>query len=392
MKNLIQAQTRLSLKAFGTYIPTYSFSSSEKVQKNKATSKTGTIDKLIKAFTPNDVKQHLNRDTKAPKDIPVVPWFPTKLDELDAMGGELIKTDEESHRDHPSFTDPEYRKRRDQIAENCKTNKKGEPIPVLDYLPSELATWKTIYQKVVPMHEKIMCKQYRECFKKIEDNCGMSENNIPQLRDLSRYLTSETGFRMKPVHGILSQREFLNALAFRVFCCTQYIRHHKFPFYTPEPDVVHEIMGHVPMFADKSFADMSQMIGLLSIGANENDIKFLAAAYWFTVEFGACLEGNELKAYGAGIAPCVEELENFVSDKPVFKDFEVENIVSEYPLQSVQPLFLVAKSFEDAKAKLIEFGEKTTRPFRAFYDEKTETIKTDREVIMRKAEEKAVYF
>ena len=140
------------------------------------------------------------------------------------------------------------------------------------------------------------------------------------------------------------------------------------------------------MFADKSFCDMSQLIGLLSLGASEENIAKLASIYWYTMEFGICKEDNELKVYGAAMASSIAEMEHFIARKAKLEDLDpFNNLTIGYSDQDVQPVYMVAKSFEDAKDILVRFGESLEKPFKAFYDLEKQEIKTDRKVRMRKA-------
>jgi phenylalanine-4-hydroxylase len=160
-----------------------------------------------------------------------------------------------------------------------------------------------------------------------------------------------SGFRLKPVGGLLSARQFLNGLAFRVFHCTQFIRHERFPFWTPEPDLCHEYFGHIPMFADPAFAEFSQQVGIASLGASDEEIEALGRCYWFTVEFGVINTGSSKKIYGAGLLGCIDELDYAMETTiPIFKPFDVEEVVNTtYPFTEHQPLYFYVSSFEEAQ-------------------------------------------
>jgi len=304
-----------------------------------------------------------------------VPWFPTKQQDLDRFAHRCKMAGADLECDHPGFHDPVYRQRREMIANIAWNYKAGEPIPKVAYTPEEKSAWKHVYTELMKLFSTHTCSQYQYIFPLLVENCGYREDNIPQLQDVSSFLNATTGFTLRPVAGLLSSRDFLNGLAMRVFHSTQYIRHHSRPNYTPEPDICHELLGHVPLLADPEFADFSQVLGLASLGASDDAITKLASCYWFTVEFGLCKQEGSVRAYGAGLLSSFGELGYCLTDKPEHRPFDPFQACKQpYPITTYQPVYYVAESFQDAKNKMVEYSKSLGRPFGVKFNNNTRTV------------------
>jgi phenylalanine-4-hydroxylase len=244
--------------------------------------------------------------------------------------------------DHPGFRDQEYRARRNQIAQLAMNYRPGDPIADAPYTSDEHRVWQTIWRALGPAHQKHACAEYLAALELLSFDPG----RIPQLREVNEKVQAISGFRLEPVAGLVLPRVFLENLADGVFLCTQYIRHHSTPLYTPEPDVVHEIVGHGVTLASERLAEINRLFGqAVKRTETPKALENLSRVYWFTIEFGVLRENGLVKAYGTGLLSSAGELEEM--HEAELRPFDLDAASRQaYDPTHFQPVLFCADSFD----------------------------------------------
>jgi phenylalanine-4-hydroxylase len=243
--------------------------------------------------------------------------------------------------DHPGFNDPEYRERRNAIAAASVDWHPPRPIPHIDYTDAENEVWRTVCRELPAKHRKYAAREYCEAVTAL----SLPSDRIPQLDEVGAVLSKLTGWTYAPAPGLVPLREFLGSLGDKVFHSTQYIRHPAEPLYTPEPDLIHEVIGHANTLAHPDFAALNEQAGLAAQRVQTDDaLQFLADVFWFTMEFGVVWEDGQLRAYGAGILSSYGEIEEFRGMEIRPLDF-LEMGTIDYDITKYQKVLFAAASF-----------------------------------------------
>jgi phenylalanine-4-hydroxylase len=248
-------------------------------------------------------------------------------------------------RDHPGFADEDYRRRRNDIARLALDWRDGQPAPDVGYTDEEHGVWRTVMRELRPKHERLAIREYVEAL----DAVALPTDRIPSLDEVSERLAPLTGFRYVPAPGLVPLREFYGSLSERRFHSTQYVRHAQQPLYTPEPDIIHEVVGHGHLLATPTFSELHRLTGEATHRLKDEDnLRFLSKVFWFTVEFGVVVEDGELRAYGAGILSSYGEIDEFrqMDLRPL--DL-VEMGTADYDITHYQPVLYRAESLDQVR-------------------------------------------
>jgi phenylalanine-4-hydroxylase len=243
---------------------------------------------------------------------------------------------------HPGFHDPDYRARRNAIAARAVAWQPGEPLPRIDYTEGETAIWRQVSRELADKHERRAHPEYLAAKQRL----GLPVDRIPQLDEVSVALQGLTGFRYVAAPGLVELREFYSSLGDRVFHSTQYVRHPSEPLYTPEPDVIHEVLGHGNQLASPRFAALTQAAGAAVARAErEETVQVIADVFWFTMEFGVMYDHSELKAYGAGILSSYGEMDEFTEME--IRPLDLGQMATlNYDITTYQPILFAAESVD----------------------------------------------
>ena len=242
--------------------------------------------------------------------------------------------------DHPGANDPGYRRRRNEIAAAALAWRPGESAPEIAYAQEEHEVWRTVCRELAPKHERYAVREFCQA----KAALLLPADHVPGLDEVSARLEPLTGWRYLPAAGLVPLEEFYGSLADRTFHSTQYLRHPAVPLYTPEPDIVHEVIGHGHLLATGTFGELHRLAGVAARRLRDpENLRFLSRVFWFSLEFGVVMEDGELRAYGAGILSSYGEIEEFraMDHRPL--DL-VAMGTADYDITAYQPLLYRAGS------------------------------------------------
>ncbi|MDQ0771841.1 phenylalanine-4-hydroxylase [Streptomyces aurantiacus] len=252
---------------------------------------------------------------------------------------------------HPGHHDVAYHRRRVAIAEAAFRAGPPSSAPDIAYTDEEQRVWRTVSAALTGPHVKHACREFLEG----SDRLDLPADRLPQLGEVSDRIERLTGARFSSAPGMLAPRDFYSSLAERRFQATQYIRHPSRPHFSPEPDMIHEIIGHGTALANNRWADLYEMFGhTVRRLAGREAVSAVSNVFWFTMEAGLVKEDGDIKACGATLLSSCGELENIA--RADIRPLDTTAVQQQpYVVTGYQPVLFCAESFDHLEDVLRDY-------------------------------------
>jgi len=253
---------------------------------------------------------------------------------------------------HPGEHDAEYIARRKELFALCRRHRlENLGPPIIQYTPEETRIWREVSPKLDELHQEHACAMYLRA----KRDLSITQNEIPQLRHLSDRLRRETNMHLVPAEGALPYRTFYEYIGKRGFPVTQFIRHGSHPEFTPEPDMIHDCLGHVPPIMNQDYAELLTLVGkAVSATQKGEQVLSLKRFSWFSIEFGLMEEDGETKVFGAGILSSTGEIPYALfSPEVTRRPFETDVVINtDYDPSRMQDNLFIAPSLPFLRREL----------------------------------------
>lgn len=215
------------------------------------------------------------------------------------------------------------------------------------YTPEDFEVWSILMKRQMEQLPRLASKAYLDGI----DRVGFTVDSIPNFEETNDRLSKLTGWQLVAVPGIVDDDLFFKLLSERRFPATTWLRSKSSLDYLEEPDMFHDVFGHVPLLSEPDFADFLELMGRYSLNYLDNPkaIHLLSRLYWYTVEFGLILENNEARIYGAGILSSYSESLyslKLAESKPSHHTFSVDAVLNmPYHKDSLQTDYFLIDSY-----------------------------------------------
>lgn len=224
------------------------------------------------------------------------------------------------------------------------------------YTPEQHAIWHDLVSRRMPQLEEYACAEYLDGFQKI----GLQVDSIPNFVAINHRLGQLTGWAATPVSGYLPAAAFFEMIAVRRFPTTTWLRSRESMEYTPEPDIFHDVFGHVPMHAHPVFADFLAHYGQICLRVLDQPqaLERMGRLFWFTVEFGVIRQRGQIRLYGSGLISSHGESTYVIDGGPEIRDWNLTEVLDQpFDISKMQPILYAVESFDQIYAAVREAEE-----------------------------------
>ncbi len=221
------------------------------------------------------------------------------------------------------------------------------------YTPQDKLVWKTLFERQTTNLQSKGAAAYLNCLAQMQPVLNADE--VPNFEKINNWFKNSTGWKIAVVPGLIPVEDFFDLLAKKQFCSSTWLRSMEQLDYLEEPDMFHDIFGHIPLLANSVFSEFAHEFGQLgkSLKGNLPALKMLQRLYWFTIEFGVIQEQGEVKSYGAGILSSFGETNRVAVGECTILPFDVDEVINKYfETDHLQEDYFLIQSLDELKAAL----------------------------------------